>query len=302
MPAASERTVSAAARNGSATPIDGTLRDDRALHPRSIILSIYGEYARDVGGWLSVASLITMLNVVDVDESAIRSSISRLKRRGLLEPLSVEGVRGYSLSPMGRTLLVEGDKQIFGRRRAERDDGWLLVVFSVPEEQRAERHRLRTCLTALGFGSVAAGIWIAPANRLDLVRDSLGREGLDRFVDIFTAHYEAFGEPAARCWQWWDLDAMAAMFADFVTEQLPALRAWRRLASIDPGPRPFHTYLLALTKWRRLPYRDPGLPTELLPADWPGFAAEEVFFQLRDLLAAPARAWVESLTTVRSAS
>ncbi|WP_250852698.1 PaaX family transcriptional regulator C-terminal domain-containing protein [Streptomyces rhizosphaericus] len=45
-----------------------------------------------------------------------------------------------------------------------------------------------------------------------------------------------------------------------------------------------------LTQWRRMPYRDPGLPLELLPPEWNGVAAGELFDRLHTLLNAPAAA------------
>jgi phenylacetic acid degradation operon negative regulatory protein len=52
-----------------------------------------------------------------------------------------------------------------------------------------------------------------------------------------------------------------------------------------------------LTDWRRLPYLDPGLPAELLPADWTGVRAADLFFALRERLEEPARAYVSTVTS-----
>ena len=103
------------------------------LQPRQLIVTLYGLYAREHGGWLSVAAVVRLMADLGVDEAAVRSSISRLKRRGLLDARRVDGVAGYALSDLARQILAEGDARIFGRRRAEESDGWLLVVFSVPE-------------------------------------------------------------------------------------------------------------------------------------------------------------------------
>ena len=64
-------------------------------------------------------------------------------------------------------LLRDGDARIFGRRARRRSDGWLLVVFSVPETERDKRHQLRSPLTRLGFGTVAPGVWVAPGHLAD---------------------------------------------------------------------------------------------------------------------------------------
>jgi phenylacetic acid degradation operon negative regulatory protein len=51
------------------------------------------------------------------------------------------------------------------------------------------------------------------------------------------------------------------------------------------------------TDWRRLPYLDPGLPAELLPGDWTGSRAADLFFTLRERLEEPARAYVRAITS-----
>ena len=40
--------------------------------------------------------------------------------------------------------------------------GWTLVTFSVPENQRTLRHRLRSALTWEGFAPLRDGLWLAP--------------------------------------------------------------------------------------------------------------------------------------------
>ena len=124
----------------------------RSARPRHLIVTVYGLYARSGGGWLSIAALIRLLAELGVDEPAVRSAISRLKRRGILEARRQEGSAGYQLSAEACAILREGDARIFRRRRAALADGWLLAVFSVPEAERHRRHVLRSEL-ASGWGS-----------------------------------------------------------------------------------------------------------------------------------------------------
>jgi len=144
------------------TTSEPSVSDVLIAQPRALIVTIYGMYARDTGGWFSIAALIKLMAELGVDEPAVRSAISRLKVRGLLESGPVGGAAGYGLSAGGRKILSDGDRRIFRRPRASTDDGWLLAVFSVPEQQRARRHALRSRLAWLGFGTVSAGVWIAP--------------------------------------------------------------------------------------------------------------------------------------------
>jgi phenylacetic acid degradation operon negative regulatory protein len=284
--------------------------DALAAPPRALIVTVYGLYARESGGWFSIASLIRLMAELDVEESAVRSAISRLKLRGLLESRRESGAVGYGLSSRGREIIAEGDRRIFHRTPASAADGWLLAVFSVPEHERARRHALRSRLAWLGFGTVAAGVWIAPSQLAGETRDVLAADGLAGYVSLFTSGHLAFGDVREKIGEWWDLDRLADLYEAFAESARPVLASWQRGAdagasaaddqaagdrAADPG-RAFADYVRVLTAWRRLPFLDPGLPPDLLPADWPGSLAAGLFSQLRAILAGPARQHVLEVT------
>jgi phenylacetic acid degradation operon negative regulatory protein len=276
--------------------VRGMADRDRSVQPRALIVTIYGLYARRRGGWISVAGLIRLMAELGVEEPAVRSSISRLKRRGLLDAERVDGVAGYGLTASSRDILDEGDRRIFDRARARLDDGWLVAVFSVPESHRQRRHALRSRLTWLGFGTVAAGVWIAPAHLETETRDALERAGLTPYVDLFRADYLAYGDVREQVGRWWDLAGMRRLYDEFVTEYGPTLAAWKRRRAVSDGEA-FGDWVRALTAWRRLPYLDPGLPAPLLPPDWPGIRAADLFEDLRTRLADPAARHAHTILT-----
>ncbi|MFI5496710.1 PaaX family transcriptional regulator C-terminal domain-containing protein [Actinoplanes sp. NPDC051859] len=268
----------------------GEEAEPRSAQPRALIVTTYGLYARDVGGWISVSALIQLMDRLKVDAPSVRSAISRLKRRGLLEARKVHGSAGYSLSEQARGILDEGDQRIFGRERAELADGWLLAVFSVPESQRQQRHVLRSRLSWLGFGTVASGVWIAPRHLRQETREVLERYELSGFVDLFDADYLAFGDVAELVGRWWDLDSLQRLYGEFVETFAPVANNWA-----GDDAQAFDDYVRALTAWRRLPFLDPGLPPELLPRDWNGVRAATLFHGLRERLTEPAHRFANSV-------
>lgn len=247
--------------------------------PRQLITTLYGLYARAEHDWLSVASLVRLMEDLGVDAAAVRSSVSRLKKRDVLRSMRYDGRAGYALSPATVEVLREGDDRIWSRPRATVEDGWLVVVFSVPESEREKRHALRSQLTRLGFGSAAPGVWVAPGTMYDEVVHALDRLGLTAYTEFFRGDYLGAGDVAVRMAQWWDLDQMARLYDEFVEDH-----AHLRTREVPSPAEAFRAYVPMLTAWRRLPYLDPGLPLEHLPADWAGLAAGALFGDLDELL------------------
>lgn len=249
-----------------------------------LIITLFGLYARGEDNWLSVASVVQLMADLGVEGQAVRSSISRLKRRGVVVADRRDGAAGYALAEPTLEMLAEGDARIFERRRATAEDGWVVVVFSVPESEREKRHALRTSLTQLGLGTAAPGVWVAPGNLAGETRRTLERRGLAEYVDLFTGQHFGFGDLRSKVRAWWDLDELTDLYADFLLRHRPVADA------TPASPRQaFQTYVPMLTQWRRLPYSDPGLPLALLPPGWTGVTAEALFERLNTTLSAPAR-------------
>jgi phenylacetic acid degradation operon negative regulatory protein len=259
----------------------------RAPRPRQLIVTLYGLYARQNHGWLSVAGVVRLMGDLGVDEQAVRSSISRLKRRGLLVAKRVGGAAGYELSPVAHEILADGDARIFGRRRATVADGWLLVVFSVPESERDKRYQLRSQLTRLGFGTVAPGVWVAPGHLETEANEVLARLGVTGYAEVFRGQHVAFGNLRDNVSTWWDLATLRSLYEVFLERYRPVRERWSGGGAGDAAEA-FAEYVEMLTAWRQLPYADPGLPLDLLPAGWNGVEAEELFAAVRERLAGPA--------------
>jgi phenylacetic acid degradation operon negative regulatory protein len=257
--------------------------------PRHLILTLFGLHAREEGNWLSVASVVSLMADLSVDSAAVRSSISRLKKRGVLVAEPRGGQAGYALSPASLELLREGDRRIW-MPRAEPGDGWLVLLFSVPESMRERRHSLRSLLGRLGFGSAAPGAWVAPATLYDETVRALGRAGLLDYTELFRGEHLGIVPIADRVAQWWDLDALATAHREFADtwREMTRRRTW---SDADA----FAAYVPMLTAWRRLPYLDPGLPLATLPDQWPGAEAEDLFRALDARLREPAHAHAVSV-------
>lgn len=272
-----------------------TTDDGQAGRPSYLIMDVYGACIRPLGGWFPVSRLIMLMRELGVDDQAVRSAVSRITKRGLLEPQARAGVRGYRLAAAAMQLLDDADRRILAApSRGTLGDGWVLVAFSVPEEDRDKRYLLRSRLSWLGFGMYANGLWLAPASLTDELEDSIRRMGFEQYVTVFRAQHRGFGDPRTLVERCWDLPRLRRQYTDFLDRWQPVQQKWRRAGRAD-GVEAFVDYTMLLNQWRKFPYLDPGLPLEILPPDWEGERAAEVFFDLRERLAHAAKSHVAGI-------
>lgn len=270
----------------------------RTSRPQSLIFTIYGAYSRSLDGWIAVATLLKLLRELDVDDSAVRSALSRLKRRGALLAESRDGFAGYALSVSAREAFDIGDARVLQRRELGKNNRWVLVAFSIPEKSRDLRYRLRSRLTGVGFGQVTGGLWIAPISLRPDAELVINNLKVGHYVHLFEAeHLGDHTSKESTVAQWWDLERIADKYTQFN-------RAFAHLQkSFESGDIPvtpataFREYTKILTAWRPLPYLDPGLSTTYLPPEWSGTNATELFFYFHDLLGPLAQSHVRHTVT-----
>jgi DNA-binding transcriptional regulator PaaX len=247
------------------------------MRPESLLLAFFGAHVRGTGDAVAVGSVIELLDRLGVGEPATRTTLARMADRGLLTTIR-QGRRAYvGLTPHSEDVLGEGatrlDADVVNRSW---DGQWTLLAFSVPESRRADRHALRSQLAWAGFGLLQNGLWIAPA--AGNVREKLDELGLLAYVRLFRAQPEEPSDPRVLVRQAWDLDLLAKAYRSFVER-------WEQPVDLD---------VLALqvrleAEWLLLIREDPRLPIALLPGDWPGVEAEQLFWSLRRKLRGPAR-------------
>lgn len=258
----------------------------RDAQPKARILELYGAFGRRVSGWLAIADLIALLAEFDIEETAIRSACSRMKASGMLVSEKRDARAGYRLSEQAETILADGDRRIFADADHAADDGWVLCIFSVPEDRRSDRYLIRSRLAWLGFGQPAPGVCVAPRHLAAEADRMLRRLELTRHITMWEAELIGSGDERDLVATAWDLDALQAVYQRYISSFGPVLGRWRtdgastRQAFID--------YLESLSHWRRLPYLDPGLPDRLTPEDWPAGRARRLFTELQDELEDPA--------------
>ena len=162
------------------------------------------------------------------------------------------------------------------------DGKWRVILFDLPETQRAARRKLREKLAASGFGCMQRSAWLSP-DPLDDFTAQLRPLAVDVATLVLLDSTPCGGESAA------DMVAAAWNF-----RQINA--AWQILAAhLNAAPKdlaavPKERIVRWVTKERNLLERcfrtDPFLPKQLLPPTYQGIA---IWHKRRSILAKVAK-------------
>ncbi len=250
-----------------------------AISSRTALVTFIGAVVRQLGGWMPIAGAVDLLGELGIDESIVRTGVSRLKSRGWLVAEKHGSTKGYALSPLAHDEFDAGDAIIWHAPEPARlEDGWCIVNFTVPEAERSIRHQLRARLTAAGFGRAGAALWIAPARVLEATRLLIDDLDLAAGCTVFVGRYAGERDLAEIIQEGWDLEALATRYHEFIDTVSASVATLRGTSLIEPA-RAFAHYLTTVDRWRRLPYDDPGLPRELVGSAWPAAEAGTLFEQ-----------------------
>jgi phenylacetic acid degradation operon negative regulatory protein len=260
-------------------------RAQAGAQPQHLIVTLLGDYWFGRTEPLPSASLVALMSEFDISPSSARTALSRLARRDLLTVSKVGRSTFYSPTPYAERVLREGRERLFsfGDDSPDSWDGsWLVVVFSVPEEQRDMRHMLRTRLRWLGFGSLYDGVWVSPHQVAEAVAAALAECGVEQATVLRTVPVKLAGAPMRDPLSAWNLDELRAAYDQFIERFTPLLERVRTgRVSVSEA---LTERTAIMDTWRTFPDLDPGLPESMLPADWPRRRAREIFAKAYDTL------------------
>ena len=267
-------------------------------HSQDMIFTLFGDYIRHRGGEAWTGSLIELLGLLGLSGQAVRSTLSRMSRRGWLESHRASRYSFYRLTPKCLRLLEEGAQRIFRPRHDPWDGRWHLLSYSIPESKRHLRRRLRRRLLWLGFGALNQATWISPRDLRAEVEKVVNALHVRPYVEFFTAEHGGFSseeEIVARCW---DLKRLNDYYAAFIARYDLLFQEYQTRLMAGDSLEPQECFVqrfMLVHEYRSSPYVDPNLPRELLPDDWLGERATQLFQQYHNLLVEKAEAFVDSV-------
>ncbi len=244
------------------------------MQARSALFDVYGDHLRARGSQAPVAAVVRMLDPVGIAAPAVRTAISRMVMQGWLEPVQLDSGRGYRTTDRANRRLDDAGDRVYGRHLPTWDGTWQLA-FVEPPASRTARIRLRADLAFVGYAELSDNVWVSPFPRAEL--DSiLERAG----ARARTARADGFDPVPTGAW---DLDGLRSSYDEWLSSADELVD--QHLDAHDDGDEAaFAARFHLVHEWRKFLFADPGLPSALLPDEWPGRAAADLFAERADEL------------------
>lgn len=256
-------------------------RDMSRRQAKQLLLAFFGEYVVDANrGPISASVLMSVLGGANVAASTTRAALDRFVRSGFLTRERRGREVFFSLTVHGSAVLREATTRVRGPHPFEPSgEGWTLVTFSIPENHRQVRHRLRSTLTWEGFAPIRDGLWLAPGN-VDLhvslapLQDDLSAGA----VLAFNARELSGFSMVEAVHSAWDIIAIRHAHEAFIAD-------W---TNPPEAPTAIACRVMLVADWLTLLRIDPRLPSSFMDANWPANTSVEIYHRLRGELEAAA--------------
>lgn len=239
----------------------------------SILVTIFGDLARQPGDRISGALMTRLTEPMGIKPEAMRVALHRLRNDGWITSERQGRTSRYGLTPHGLTESDAASPRIYAETGPDRAEPWhLLLGEPGPAAQRsaADKH-----WRARGYVSVAPAAYLG--------RGKAPKGGIEGF---FVMEGEPAQVPDWLCQKIGtkDLDEAYRALETALDAALPLLRKAHHISPIEAAI----LRVVIVHNWRRALLAHPDLPEPFFPDDWRGFSCRSKVMAALSALPRPA--------------
>jgi len=214
----------------------------------------------------------------DVDRKVLWSTLERLVKKGFIKKSKKEKGTEFSLTSLGKKYLPH-EPEVISRPKRAWDNKWRMVIFDIPETKRKIRTELYERLKKYGFGRMQNSVYITPHDCLDDAKKIIKELKITDKVKVMLVENLYVDDLPKMAEDVWHISDLNKKYQIFVKKYQSAPKKF------DFSPE-ILKYWLTITKFEYLSivHDDPVLPKELLPLNWTGYKAQEVWDSLEKIL------------------
>ncbi|HLR67800.1 MAG TPA: phenylacetic acid degradation operon negative regulatory protein PaaX [Virgibacillus sp.] len=270
---------------------------NKTPNTRSMIFTIYGDYIRHYGDGIWIGSLIKLLQAFGHNDQSVRAAISRMNKQGWVQSNRVGNKSYYSLTSQGKDRMEEASKRIYKEEPKPWSGNWWILFYSIPEEKRHLRDKLREELIWSGFGPLSNSCWITPNDLAKETKLLIEKYGIKDYITIFKAEHLGMNSNSDLVEKCWDLEDINNRYETFIKHysQKYIIDKSKIETNKMTDDECFVEKTLLVHEFRKFLFVDPGLPDELLPEKWLGDSATKLFQDYNKILSEPSKRFFESI-------
>ena len=159
---------------------------------------------------------------------------------------------------------------------------WTMVLFDIPERNKKIRDILRYKLQKMGFGMMQGSVWVKPDDVINDVRRFIRVKNLQWQVKVLGFKMAAPDEKET-IHRIWKMEKLNEEYRRFVKKTIMRFKKLKTHSFHNPELAKISLDLLSMItekEYLTLYAKDPELPLGLLPGDWNGKRAHNIYQQL----------------------
>lgn len=250
---------------GSAQDDVQALAQRMRLNAATFIVTIYGDIVVPRDGVLWTGSLIALCDRVGINESLVRTALSRLAAAQQLAGERIGRRSYYRLQPVASATFMAAADLLYGPDRPAA--GWQILYDPALRPEEALRQRM---------GHMGGQVFIRPDRG----------QAVPAGAVLFRGEAATPVVPVA---DFWDLAALSQGYADFM----------QLFDGLDPAglddADALTARLLLVHAYRFVLLRDPRLPPAHLPSGWNAAPSRALFRRTYDALTPAAHRWIAAV-------
>lgn len=261
----------------------------RPLRAGSFIITLYGDAILPRHGEVWMGDIINLCKEVGINESLVRTAVSRLVASNRITGSKIGRKSYYKLTEESRKEFQHASEQIYSPPFPN-SDIWTFVM----NLSTQNREDLKRKMEKIGFGDPIHGLFLKPGNCHNELYYIFGDSLKDYAGLSFTAYLnevETQLKDISKLTDGWHLDLIGAQYENFIC-RFEALHNALLEKNDLVGLEQLLIRQILVHEYRRIIFKDPRLPENLLPSGWTGVKAFTIFRDLYDMLANASEAYI----------
>jgi len=253
------------------------LHERGRLRVWSLVITIFGDAVVPHGGRVALGTLQEIVGRLGVEPGALRTALSRLAGDHWVIRERDGRNSFYRLAEEGRHSFDLATRRIYSAGPPDWNGAWIVAI--APPGGTDAR-----ALAEAGFVRVEGGVYLRP--------ETAGAIPAGEALSGMLVIHGASADHPETMRSLWPSAEVAGAYGGFIDAVGPLAAALERGSTLPPL-KAMAARTLVIHHWRRIVLRDPGLPSTLLPPDWPGEEARALVRTVYRVLLQPSEEWLD---------